>query len=187
MTISNKVRWSFVAQELRAILKITIPLSILLQWTSDYIVDISEGVGDSMLPNFFTGDKMVVSRLIKVPNQRQSGILQRILPEFLYHEVQRGDVLCCEHPYNRNMLISKRLIGLPHDRIIPRPLDADSSSIQVPPNHCWVAGDNYTHSEDSRHYGCIPLRNIKGVVLFKVWPSFERVKNGFSDMKSGTE
>ncbi|KAI3634268.1 hypothetical protein MIR68_007872 [Amoeboaphelidium protococcarum] len=187
MINSIKARLGSVAKEARAIIKITIPLSILQQWTSVYIADVNYCVGDSMLPNYFTGDVMVVSKLIKVPNQRQSGILQRILPEFLYHEVQRGDVLCCEHPYNRNMLVSKRLIGLPHDRIISRPLDADSQSIQVPPNHCWVAGDNYSHSQDSRHYGCIPLRNIKGVVMFKVWPSFERVKNGFYDMKSEIE
>jgi signal peptidase I len=37
-------------------------------------------------------------------------------------------------------------------------------------NECFVLGDNPERSRDSRHYGVVPLRNVKGVVYKIIWP-----------------
>lgn len=45
---------------------------------------------------------------------------------------------------------------------------------QVPQGHCWVVGDNFPYSRDSRMFGPLPLAMIKGKVIGKVLPWSER-------------
>ena len=42
--------------------------------------------------------------------------------------------------------------------------------IKVPTNTLWVEGDNPLDSVDSRHYGPIPVSNVKGRILYRLWP-----------------
>ncbi len=51
------------------------------------------------------------------------------------------------------------------------PLDAESPlgqvrEVYVPPDSVFLLGDNNFDSYDSRHYGSIPVENIRGKVLF---------------------
>jgi signal peptidase I len=41
---------------------------------------------------------------------------------------------------------------------------------QVPPHHVWLQGDNTRNSNDSRHYGPVPLAMLRGRVCFRFWP-----------------
>ena len=43
----------------------------------------------------------------------------------------------------------------------------------VPDGHIFAMGDNRDHSADSRVWGFVPFRNIKGKARF-VWLSFEQ-------------
>lgn len=46
-------------------------------------------------------------------------------------------------------------------------------SPQVPSHHVWLQGDNTRNSNDSRHYGPVPVALVRGRVCFKVWPLTE--------------
>ena len=47
--------------------------------------------------------------------------------------------------------------------------DAQTNT-SVPAGHYFVLGDNSTNSLDSRYWGCVPRRNIRGRISFCYWP-----------------
>jgi signal peptidase I len=65
----------------------------------------------------------------------------------------------------------------PHDKA-----SGDFAKITVPKHHCFVLGDNRNLTEDSRHFGPVPLATIKGRADYlycpaKDWSRFGRIKN----------
>ena len=44
------------------------------------------------------------------------------------------------------------------------------TKVIVPKGHIWVEGDNPLCSIDSRHYGPLPLSNVRGKILYRLWP-----------------
>lgn len=40
----------------------------------------------------------------------------------------------------------------------------------VPKNHVFCMGDNRPRSTDCRHFGCVPLEKLEGIVVFRFWP-----------------
>ncbi len=48
----------------------------------------------------------------------------------------------------------------------------------IPEGHVFVMGDNRDHSADSRSWGLVPLRNIKGKARF-VWLSYDQCEGTF--------
>lgn len=83
-------------------------------------------------------------------------------------------------------IFDENLMGVRHkilvDETQPSKLSEWDSSIDakrserpwgpvVPPQHVFVMGDNRDHSSDSREWGLVPVRNIKGKA-FLVWLSF---------------
>ena len=44
--------------------------------------------------------------------------------------------------------------------------------VVVPPGHYFVMGDNRDHSNDSRYWGFVPARNIKGRAVF-IWMNWD--------------
>ena len=47
----------------------------------------------------------------------------------------------------------------------------DMARLTVPHGHCFVLGDNRNHSRDSRHFGPIPLADVKGRLDYIHWPA----------------
>lgn len=94
------------------------------------------------------------------------------------------------HKENENRLV-KRVIGLPGDEIDIRdgivyrngvPLDEpyvtsptepgvnEVVPFVVPAGQVFVLGDNRAVSQDSRAFGCVDLKNVEGIAVFRVFP-----------------
>lgn len=83
-------------------------------------------------------------------------------------------------------LLIKRVIGLPGETVeyIDNELYVDNKKVdipfefentndfkyEVPDNEYFVLGDNRDNSKDSRYFGSIKLKNIKGKVKFILFP-----------------
>ncbi|KAH7068111.1 peptidase S24/S26A/S26B/S26C [Paraphoma chrysanthemicola] len=118
----------------------------------------------------------------------------RSRPMIVYSSLHRrgrgmkvGDVILYTHPLFPAEKGCKRIIGMPGDFVsVITPgrqegdleaVDVDSKwssvreeVIQVPPGHCWVAGDNLEWSRDSRLFGPLPLALVRAKVYAVVLP-----------------
>jgi len=117
--------------------------------------------GPSMLPTF-SGDPSEI-------------VVEEMLTHTLFPKtfLNRGDLITLESPIARDLLVCKRLIGMPGDIVCVDPTGqyADPSEhIIVPKGHIWVCGDNLTASRDSRVYGPVPMALVKGRIVARIWP-----------------
>ncbi len=89
---------------------------------------------------------------------------------------------------DRDHMWVKRVIGLPGDTIeskqgylyingnlytedyIKEKMGAEFEPVAIPDGHIYVMGDNRNRSSDSRQVGPVPLRNIQGRVLVRIFP-----------------
>ncbi|MGQ9888956.1 MAG: signal peptidase I [Aggregatilineales bacterium] len=133
--------------------------------------------GPSMEPSFFTGQRIIVSRV-----------------SYLLGEPERGDIIVFESPDNpaADPPLIKRLIGLPGDTVEIRQLEVyvngvllnepyfvngPCTALNCPdnrwtlgPNEYFVMGDNRNRSRDSRRFGPITREHIIGEALVRYWP-----------------
>ncbi|PSS34674.1 Mitochondrial inner membrane protease [Actinidia chinensis var. chinensis] len=76
-----------------------------------------------------------------------------------------GDVVVFCSPTDHREKHVKRITALPGDWI-----SSPGDALKIPEGHCWVEGDNFASSLDSRSYGPIPLGLVRGRVTHVVWP-----------------
>lgn len=142
-----------------------------------FIVD-----GGSMLPTFHNKEFLLVDKF-----------------SYLVGKPHRGDVMIFKlyeggtTPYTGKHLI-KRVVGLPGERVVVRSgvttiynkenpdgfaLDESfviykdlekSVDITLDDHHYFVMGDNRAQSYDSRDWGPLDAANVKGQVLFRIYP-----------------
>jgi signal peptidase I len=117
---------------------------------------------------------------------------ERLLP---FRSIQRADVVVFKQPREPEVDFIKRVIGLPGETIelrdghlfvdgrrIEEPylndvyrredLNRNYPPTRVPPDHYWVMGDHRNASSDSREWGPVPRRLIKGRALL-IWWSYD--------------
>jgi inner membrane protease subunit 1 len=94
-----------------------------------------------------------------LPTFRESGdlvIVDRFLRHLRKREYSKGDVVIAWAPYDPEKLVCKRIAGVAGD-VVQREYFIGSrkikSSVEVPPGHVWLLGDNPDNSKDSRNYG----------------------------------
>jgi signal peptidase I len=134
--------------------------------------------GRSMETTFFTGDRLIVSRL-----------------HYMLDKPKRGEIVVFNsiNPREREqgIMLIKRVIGLPNERIefLNSQLYIDGILVEEPyikeacaqfscPDALWqlsdnqyfVMGDNRNASQDSRRFGAITINDIVGEAVFRYWP-----------------
>ena len=153
----------------------------------------------SMEPTLLIGDHILVNKFIY-------GIKLPVLRDTLVPigKPKRNDVIVFIYPVDTSKDFIKRVIGLPGDKveilghrvsINGKPFDdkygfhaspetritnGDKETkfgpIVVPEGHYFVMGDNREHSYDSRFWGFVPSKSIKGkaFVIYWSWPHWKR-------------
>ena len=133
--------------------------------------------GPSMEPNFETGQRLLVNKVV-----------------YNFHEPERGDVIIFRPPYEDRESFIKRVIGLPGERVeirqgqvyIHQPdgtvLELDESdyiedpairpylSNVIPEGEYFVLGDNRNNTDDSRNGWTVPAEDIIGKAWLSIWP-----------------
>lgn len=161
--------WGEVVQFILIIIFVVIPFRA---WVAQpFVVS-----GDSMQPNFETGDYLIIDQL-----------------SYRFNDPERGDVIVFRYPNDPSKFFIKRVIGLPGETvtvkddkvyITPRNtiestlLDEDyvkgfratNMSIILPQDQYFVLGDNRIVSSDSRVWGLLDESLIKGRALFRLFP-----------------
>jgi len=125
-------------------------------------------VGWSMEPTLYQDDIMIIT-----PSS------------YRFHEPERFDIIVLDRPNAENILLVKRIIGLPGDRVEIKdglvyingnvlsddiygaePMYYSMAELTVPEDHIFVLGDNRNQSTDSHELGTIPISSIRGKVQF---------------------
>lgn len=128
-------------------------------------------LGSSMEPNFESGQRLIVNKVI-----------------YRFDEVKRGDVVILRPPSDINAEYIKRVIGLPGETVeienglvyingepLSEPYILDPprytmKKIEIPQEYYFVLGDNRNNSDDSHIWGPLPQDNIIGKVWLSIWP-----------------
>ena len=141
--------------------------------------------GESMLPNFHSGDYLIVDQI-----------------SYKIKDPKRGDVIVFKYPLDVSQRYIKRIIGLPYEKVeiingeiiiskvtseglegnseklilseeeyLPNFKDTEGGlSVTLSENEFFVLGDNRQFSYDSRKWGILPQKNIIGKAIFRVFP-----------------
>ncbi|NYE58126.1 signal peptidase I [Carboxydothermus ferrireducens] len=132
----------------------------------------------SMIPTILPNDRVVVLKF-----------WYKIKP------IERGQIVVFDPPNSANSPpFIKRVIGLPGETLeiknntvyingkplkenyLPAKMEMEPfGPFKIPKDAIFVMGDNRQHSADSRYFGAVPIKNIKGRAVLTYWP-LNRVK-----------
>lgn len=179
---------------------------ILALFIRAYFIQAFKIPSGSMIPTLLVGDHILVNKFIygtKLPFSDKRFLVLR--------KPARGDIIVFKYPEDPSRDFIKRVIAIEGDMIESRnkivyvngkPLNepymqhTDSSlrpqgadprdnfgPVIVPGDKCFMMGDNRDQSYDSRYWGYVDMKQIKGEALIiywswdnqKHWPRFERI------------
>lgn len=147
-------------------------------------------VGTSMEPNFHTGQRVIVNKIVyKLLSEPKPGeVIVLSNPEKKQDLIKRviacaGDTIECrgdnvrvngkkiEEPYIREAVREAHRKNLLYNNLDDFPNDS-TQPYKVPEGHVFVLGDNRTYTADSRDdtVGPVPSENIIGRVECIIWP-----------------
>lgn len=127
--------------------------------------------GISMQPTLYTNYRVLVNKLI-----------------YDFESPKTGQVIVFRSPVYKNQDWIKRVIGVPgdvvsvrnnvvyingkryHEPFLKYRQSINVAPVKVPPGELWVEGDNRPKSFDSRYFGFLPMKNVKGQAFLIWWP-----------------
>ncbi len=133
--------------------------------------------GESMQPNFQSGDYLIVDEI-----------------SYRFSNPQRGDVVVLKYPLDASQRFIKRVIGLPGETVtiksnVVTVTTAAGKSITLNEKYIpssfltlgdrtwtlnndeyFVMGDNRQFSYDSRSWGILPKKDLIGKAIFRLFP-----------------
>lgn len=157
------------------VLAIVVPIRLFV--AQPFIVS-----GASMLPTFYHGEYLIIDEL-----------------SYRFMEPKRGDVIIFSYPLNPRRFYIKRIIGLPGENVelngsrviihgqendeglsliepyVAWPSDGLIRTYRLDQNEYFVMGDNRSMSSDSRVWGPLNTRFIKGRPVIRLFP-FSRIE-----------
>jgi signal peptidase I len=189
--IKKNILWEYLEAAAIAVL--------LALFIRTFVVQAFKIPSGSMEPTLLIGDHILVSKFIygiKLPFTEKT-----LLP---IGDPAREDVVVFIYPVDKTKDFIKRVIGLPgetieirngkihingtiyEDRFGQYSLSEGKGNppgggnqfgpITVPENQIFVMGDNRDHSYDSRFWGFVPAKSIKGkaFIVYWSWPHWKR-------------
>ena len=160
---------------IKDILEVIVPAIILFLVIRTFIFEVRIVPSGSMSPTIIENDRFISEKIV-----------------LKFRAPRRGEILVFKPPAGAQFTTDyvKRVIGLPVETwemrdgtvyINGEPLDepylpenlrayGDFAPVKIPENCYFMMGDNRNASEDSRYWGFMPAENIRGRVVFRLWP-----------------
>ena len=184
--MSPKKQKSILREYVEAIL-IALLLALFIR---TFVVQAFKIPSGSMIPTLLIGDHILVNKFIYgIRNPFTGSVLISIKPP------ARSDVVVFKYPRNPKQDYIKRVIGIEGDRIEikdklvyvngqllndtygvhsdpninPSPPRDNYGPVIVPKNSLFMMGDNRDNSADSRYWGFVDLKAVKGKAFMLYW------------------
>ena len=160
--------WRRLAIEVVIVFGLAVPLALGLHTFVTQVYAIS---GSSMEPTLHSGERVVIDKITSS-----------------FTDLDAGDMVIFASPVDPTRNLVKRVIGVEGDRIVLRgdrvyrngdPLDEtyalrglyhQDDEFTVPAGHIFVLGDNRPQSKDSRHFGTVDSKSVRGRVVLRLLP-----------------
>ncbi len=161
---------------------------LLALFIRTFIVQAFKIPSGSMLPTLQIGDHILVSKFSYALNNPFTGSSL-----ISFAEPERGDIIVFKYPVKKDVDYIKRVIGVAGDRLeikdkkvfvngelfeIEQAIHLDKSiqsprdnygPVTVPPLSVFVMGDNRDNSHDSRFWGFVNHKAIRGKAFIIYW------------------
>ena len=201
-----------VVREYAEALIIALVLALLIR---TFIVQAFKIPSGSMEPTLLIGDHLLVSKFsysIHVPNEVPFTSIQLFSDIHFFSSVpERGNIIVFKFPLDPSKDYIKRVVGLPgetiqiirqrvyiNDKLLKEPYahhsqpsSPDSGTrdnmapLRIPEGHVFVMGDNRENSSDSRVWGVLDLKNLRGKAQWIYW-SWDSEDTGVRTDRLGT-
>jgi signal peptidase I len=201
-----------VVREYAEALIIALILALLIR---TFVIQAFKIPSGSMEPTLLIGDHLLVSKFsysLHIPNEIPFTSIQ-LFPDYHFFSSvpKRGEIIVFKFPEDPSKDFIKRVVGLPgetiqvirqrvyiNDKLLKepyahhsRPSSPDTGNrdnmapLRIPEGHIFVMGDNRENSHDSRMWGVLDLKNLRGKAQWIYW-SWDSKDTGLRTDRLGT-